>query len=175
MYSDDLFLSHSHHHHSTPLRLHCTVLEAVGTYLDDGIFGTYHWGAQCGQDAESKDRRNGFVPRPEGSEFSAGFHNFTVYWNATMITWALDGAPFVTRVVAEPSGLFIPSWPMYTVLNTAMCYWAGPQPPPTVGFPVYMYVDYVRSWAWAGESAYPGQFPIPYNGTGLGPHPAPAR
>jgi beta-glucanase (GH16 family) len=146
------------------------ILEAVGTYRDNAIFSTYHWGAQCGQDSEDQDRRSGVLPPPPGANYSDAFHNFTVYWNATHLTWAVDGAPFVSRTVGEPSGLFIPSWPLYTILNTGMCFWAGPQPPPRENFPVYMYVDSVRSWAWAGPSAFPGNFPIPYNGTGLQPH-----
>jgi beta-glucanase (GH16 family) len=158
--------------HCWPLGGEIDILEAVGNYRDDGVFGTYHWGTgACGVDAWSKDGdRNGLFPRPPGGHFSDGFHNFTVYFNATVITWAVDGHPFVSRVAGQPAGLFVPSWPLYAILNTALSFWAGPQPPPRDNYPAFMYVDSVHAWSWAGPgNATAGVFPVPFNATGLQP------
>jgi beta-glucanase (GH16 family) len=147
------------------------ILEAVGTTTNDAVFGTYHWGSSCGADGWSKDHRKGIFPRPAREPFSAGFHNFTSYWNATHITWEVDGQPYVSRVAGQPAGLFVPSWPLYTIFNTALSFWGSePQPPPTVGYPVFMRVDWVGAWRWDGPGGDAGQFPIPYNGTGLQPN-----
>ena len=155
--------------HCWPVGGEIDILEAVGLFRDDSVFGTYHWGKSCGNDAWESDKRNGDFPRPPGGHFSDAFHNFTAYWNASHLTWAVDGSPYVTRVVGQPAGLFVPSWPLYTILNTALSFWAGPQPPPRDGYPVYMYVDRVSAWRWAGASGGPGEFPIPTNSTGLNP------
>ena len=156
--------------HCWPVGGEIDILEAVGGFRDDSVFGTYHWGPACDQDSWTKDGdRNGDAPRPSGGHYSDSFHNFTAYWNATAITWAVDGAAYVSRLAGEPAGLFVPSWPLYTILNTALSFWTGPQPPPTAGYPAFMFVDYVRSWAWDGPSGGPGEFPIPYNATGLRP------
>lgn len=154
-----------------PVGAEIDILEAVGTYRQDSIFGTYHWGASCGVDEWVGDGdRNGDFPHPAGANFSAGFHTFTAYWNATVITWAVDGHPYVSRVAGQPANLFVPSWGLYTIFNTALSYWSGPQPPPTnAGYPVYMRVESVGVWAWDGEGAATGMFPIPYNATGLQP------
>lgn len=127
----------------------------------------YHWGPSCGNDAWTQDKRNGDAPHPAGQLYSDAFHNFTVYWNRTAITWAVDGAPYVSRVAGQPAGLFVPSWPLYTILNTAMAFWAGPQPPPAMPSPSYMFVDSVAMWRWDGAGGATGDFEIPYNGTGL--------
>ena len=43
-----------------------------------------------------------------------------------------------------------------------MSFWAGPQPPPALPAPVYMYVDEVAAYAWSGPGGSTGNFPIPY-------------
>ena len=106
------------------------ILEAVGGVRGGAVFGTYHWGAACGKDGWATDHQNGAVPPPAGSRFSAGFHDFSAYWNRTHITWEVDGAPYVSRVVGQPAGLFVPSWPLFTIFNTAMCVCARAACPP---------------------------------------------
>jgi beta-glucanase (GH16 family) len=146
------------------------VLELVGTVRNDSVFGTFHWGTECGVDLWSKDgQRNGDYPKPDTGFFSDDFHTFSVYYNATTITWAVDGNTYVSRTAGDPADLFIPSWPLYLILNTAMSFWGSAQPPPQVGFPVYMYVDYVSFSVFDGPGASEGKFPIPYNATGLQP------
>lgn len=157
-------------HHCWPVGGEIDILEAVGGFRDDSIFGTYHWGSACGSDAWTRDGdRNGDAPRPSGAHYSDDYHVFTAYFNASVITWAVDGAPYVSRVAGQPAGLFVPSWPLYTILNTALSFWTGPQPPPRDNYPAYMYVDYVRAWEWGGPSNGPGGFPVPFNATGLRP------
>ena len=154
--------------HCWPEGAEIDILEAVGGVRNDSVFGTYHWGAACGKDGY--DGRNGAVPPPAGSRFSEDFHNFTMFWNRTAITWEVDGAPYVSRFVGQPAGLFIPSWPLFTIFNTAMSFWGVPQPPPPLPEPVFMRVDCVRAWSWDGPGGETGDFPIPFNATGL--HPA---
>ena len=63
----------------------------------------------------------------------------------------------------------MPSWPLFTIINTAIAHWGGGvQPPPRVGYPVTM-LDRVTVWAWGGPGGPAGEFPIPYNATGLHP------
>ena len=157
--------------HCWPTGAEIDILEAVGGFRDDAIFGTYHWGAKCGIDEWSSDgQRNGAVPHPPHANFSAAFHTFAAFWNRTAISWAVDGAVYVSRHVGDPANLFVPSWPLFTILNTAMAAWGGGvQPPPRVGFPVTMLVDSVAVYAWSGPGGPTGDFPIPYNATGLHP------
>lgn len=103
------------------------ILEAVGGYKGDAVFGTLHWGQACGVDEWNKDHRQGVSPPPAGSHYSDAFHNFTLHWNKTVMTWSVDGQPYVSRVAGQPASLFIPSWSMFTILNTALSFWAGPQ------------------------------------------------
>ena len=98
---------------------------------------------------------------PAGERWSDAFHNFTLYMNATMLTWAVDGAPYVSRVAGQPGDLFVPSWPLYAIFNVAISPYVGPQPTPTDGFPTYMLVDRVTWSEWAGDSPGPGVYPIP--------------
>lgn len=155
--------------HCWPMGAEIDILEAVGGARGDAIFGTYHWGSACGKDAWESDKRNGAVPPPGGVPFSADFHNFTVYWNRTVITWELDGNPYVSRVASQPADLFVPSWPLYTIFNTAIAYWGGQQPPPPLAEPVFMRVDWAGAWRWDGPGGDTGDFVIPFNGTGLLP------
>ena len=145
------------------------ILEAVGGTHNDAVFGTYHWGAACGADAWALDKRNGLFPHPPGAPFSAAFHNFTAYWNRTAITWEVDGSPYVSRTVGEPASLFVPSWPLFTIFNTAMSFWGVPQPPPALPYPVYMRVGFAGAWRWDGAGGATGDFEIPYNASGLQP------
>ena len=150
------------------------ILEAVGGFRNDSVFGTYHWGAACGRDEWVADGdRNGDFPHPPSRPFSADFHNFSVWWNRTAISWAVDDQPYVSRVAGQPASLFVPSWPLFMIFNTALSFWAGPQPPPRDSYPQEMLVDSVGIWKWAGPGGDTGDFAIPYNATGLRPSSAP--
>jgi beta-glucanase (GH16 family) len=146
------------------------IMEKVGGSKNDSNFGTYHWGQACGvDDWKSDGQRSGHYPHPPNQQYSSAFHNFTAYYNKTAITWEVDGHPYVSRIAGHPVDLFVPSWPLFTIFNTAMTYWTGPQPPPSVGFPVYMYVDWVQFEQWSGPGGSTGDFPIPTNISGLSP------
>jgi hypothetical protein len=156
-------------------RTHCwptggeiDILEAFGGQDDESIKATYHWGTQCYSDDWWADgAKQGRAARQDfcgpGGFFSDAFHNFTLFWNASALTWAIDGRPYVSRVAGEPASLFIPQWPLWMILNTAIDSYHGQ--PPHDGYPVYMLVDRVSVWAWGGPSSGPGQFPIPMNVT----------
>jgi beta-glucanase (GH16 family) len=137
------------------------ILERVGGFRNDSVYATYHWGQECDVDDWNNDLKGGEIMPPAGERWSDAFHNFTLYMNATMLTWAVDGAPYVSRVAGQPGDLFVPSWPLYAIFNVAISPYVGPQPTPTDGFPTYMLVDRVTWSEWAGDSPGPGVYPIP--------------
>ena len=156
--------------HCWPTGAEIDILEAVGSVNKDSVSGTYHWGQACGRDDWNQDgQRSGHFPHPPGAPFSTGFHTFTAYWNKTAVTWAVDGQPFVSRLAGQPANLFVPSWPLFTIFNTAMSFFDVPQPPPPLAQPVYMRVDWAGAWKWDGPGGDSGDFAIPFNSTGLVP------
>ena len=155
-------------YHCWPMGGEIDILEAVGSVWGDSVAGTFHWGQACGKDDwEADHQRNGHFPHPPGEPFSAAYHNFTAYWNRTAITWEVDGQPYVSRKAGEPADLFVPSWPLFTIFNTAMSFFGVPQPPPALAEPVYMRVDWAGAWRWDGPGGATGNFDIPFNATGL--------
>jgi beta-glucanase (GH16 family) len=156
--------------HCWPTGAEIDILEAVGSVKGDSVSGTFHWGQACGADDWEKDgQRSGHFPHPPGAPFSAAFHTFTAYWNKTAVTWEVDGQPYVSRAAGQPADLFVPSWPMYTIFNTAMAWFGVPQPPPPLAQPVFMRVDWAGAWKWDGPGGDSGDFAIPFNSTGLVP------
>lgn len=149
--------------HCWPVGGEIDVMEAVGGYRNDSVFGTYHWGAECGKDAwETTGRYNQEFPNQTVGappiDFSADFHVFSVEWNATSIRWFVDGVFYVRRDVGQPAGLFVPSWPLYTIFNVAIAPWGGgPQPPSPHDYPTYMYVDYIKVWQDDAQRAAQGE------------------
>ena len=157
--------------HCWPTGGEIDILEAVGGFREDAVFGTYHWGSVCGVDEWSKGgQSNGAYQHPPGDSFSDVQHTFTVWFNRTAITWGVDGNPYVSRMVGDPASLFVPSWPLFTILNTAIAHWGGGvQPPPQEGYPVVMRIEDIAIYKWDGPEGLTGDFPIPYNATGLAP------
>ena len=124
-------------------------MEGVGGFANDTVFGTYHWGPSCDNDSWTKGKYNQDYPNiTDGQpriDFSQDYHIFSVEWNTTSIRWFVDGNFYVRRDVDEPPGLFIPSWPLYTIFNVAIASWGGgPQPPSLENYPTYMYVDWIK-------------------------------
>ena len=74
-------------------------------------------------------------------------------WSYSVLTWYVDGTPYYARHSGQPSSLFLPSWPMAIILNTAMSFWAPDKEVPNpADFPpggVVMAVDWVRVYEWA--------------------------
>ena len=65
--------------------------------------------------------------------------------------WFVDDVEIYSHRLGVIPTLFIPTWPMYMVLNVAMSWWGVPTPLPQTGWstPTYMYVDYVATYQWA--------------------------
>ena len=74
----------------------------------------------------------------KGADFTAGFHQYTLEWTATSLTWYVDGV----RLCGLSVG--VPQQPMYLLMNT---YVGGTWPHPvdrSTVFPQFTVVDYVR-------------------------------
>ena len=113
---------------------------AAGTL--NSIYMTYHWAHECGKDLYAGG--NGWFPPRNDSSTLVGwtdYHTYAVEWSPTQVVWYVDGMPWHTRKAGEPTSLFIPQWPMYMILNSAVNSWADAQL--DTGFPVYHRVDRV--------------------------------
>jgi beta-glucanase (GH16 family) len=77
--------------------------------------------------------------------FAAGFHVFSLEWDAGSMRFALDGTVYATRLRPLPGGATWPfDQPFYFILNLAVGgNWPGPPTAATV-FPQVMEVDWVR-------------------------------
>jgi beta-glucanase (GH16 family) len=85
------------------------------------IYMTYHWAKECGKDLY--DGKNEMFPPKASKRVPVDwtqFHTFTIEWNVTSITWFVDGTQHHQRVAGDPASLFIPQWPFYMILNTAI-------------------------------------------------------
>lgn len=120
------------------------ILEMVGQQQNSSALATYHWAAECGVD--EYDGRQGVYPNVTGGaapiDFSQAFHVFALEWNATALSWFVDGEHVITRTAGEPRSLFMPPSPMYLILNTAVAWWF--KSPPTWADTVYFRIDSVR-------------------------------
>lgn len=113
-------------------------------------FGTYHWGKGCSVD--QWDHYHAAYPNASRGQapidFSTGYHTFAAEWDASSITWSVDNVSYITRTAGDPPSLFVPSWPLFIIINTAVspsgaaCDRAGLPTPDN--YPVYFYVDAVR-------------------------------
>eukprot|EP01102_Stenamoeba_stenopodia_P002161 TRINITY_DN11938_c0_g1_i1.p1 TRINITY_DN11938_c0_g1~~TRINITY_DN11938_c0_g1_i1.p1 ORF type:complete len:297 (-),score=69.76 TRINITY_DN11938_c0_g1_i1:124-1014(-) len=123
------------------------ILEQVGNPLYDPVWGSYHWGTSCDEDNHPLPG----APYPKfGSpsiDFSQDFHLFAVTWNATQITYYVDGVEYYTRTAEEVN---IPQDPFYMIINTAI----SPLYPPEINdpsYPCYHYVDWFRVYDWVAN------------------------
>ncbi len=81
-----------------------------------------------------------------GQIVSANYHVFAIDWNASGITWFVDGRQFyhVSRAQVEQYGPWVYDQPFWLLLNVAVGgTWPG-SPDGSSTFPQRMYVDYVR-------------------------------
>lgn len=138
-------------HHCWPVGGEIDIVEAVGGFASDAMFGTYHYGSSCNNDSWAAHGKynqdypnitNGQAP----IDFSQDYHVFSVEWNATSISWFVDGNFYEIRTAGDNGDLFIPSWPMYLIFNVAIAQWTGPQPPLPDNWPTFMYIDYIKVW-----------------------------
>ena len=85
-------------------------------------------------------RYNSYVTQctVDEQDLSATFHIYTVVWNATLVTWYVDGIQ-TCQITSH-----IPQVPMFIMIDTAVGgVWPGPPDDSTV-FPQYTLIDYVR-------------------------------
>jgi beta-glucanase (GH16 family) len=81
----------------------------------------------------------------EQHDFSLDFHVFSITWNTTTITWAVDDVEYYSQTNGQPAGLYVPQWPMYFILNTAIQPASGNKGPGTVGtYPARHVIDWAR-------------------------------
>lgn len=113
----------------------------AGIPLVDDVFGSYRWGTACDDDKQILP--GGGYPPPPGRDWSDDFHVFSVEWNATALTFLVDGNAYETKTSAE---VILPTTAHYTILNTAVApFWP---PGPGATYPVQHVIDYVRVWTW---------------------------
>ena len=127
------------------------------------VFGTYHWANESGKDlhcgGSTPEKRcapyqfSGRFPTSGASDFSEAFHVYSIDWNATAITWSVDGQPYWQRHSGDRPGTDhsaeICSHEMYIILNTAV---QAPPPPPSepAHYPTRHLIDWVRVYEWVG-------------------------
>ena len=81
----------------------------------------------------------------EQHDFSKSFHVFSITWSPREISWAVDGDTYFVQRAGVPTGLYIPQWPMYFILNTAIQPQSGNSERGTVGpYPAEHVIDWVR-------------------------------
>ena len=89
---------------------------------------------------------------PSGA-FADAFHVFAVDWDATSLTFSVDGTAFKTITPADLSGRWVFDHPFFLILNLAVGgNWPGP-PDASTPFPAQLKVDYVRVY----ERVSPGR------------------
>lgn len=106
---------------------------------------SYHWATECGKDLWQS--KNMIWPRMEDHttavDWTSAFHRFAIDWSPKALTWLVDGTPRYTRTRDDPMpGFFIPSNPMYMILNTALTPWADAAL--DSGLPLEHVIDQVR-------------------------------
>ena len=119
------------------------IFEYTANFLVNNVFGSYRWGTSCGVDNQPLP---GAAYPPTGDiDWAADYHTFGVEWNATAITFFVDGNAYDTRTNATVN---LPTTPMYIIINSAIAYYWMPDA--SASYPATMAVDWVRVWAAAG-------------------------
>lgn len=120
------------------------VYEYTANPIVNCVFGSYRWGTSCGNNNQvlpgAAYPANGSAP---DDYWSSQFHVFGVEWNATTLSFDVDGVVYETKTSAEVN---LPTVPQYVILNTAVA-WYWP-PGPTAVYPAYHVIDWVRVYQW---------------------------
>jgi beta-glucanase (GH16 family) len=121
------------------------IFEYLSDPVEDSVFGSYRWGTVCGDDNQLLP---GAAYPPTGApavDWTAQ-HVFAVMWNATQLSFFVDGNLYETKTAAE---VILPSSPHVLIFDVAVApFW-----PPGLGpdvYPAYSRVDWVRAFAWDG-------------------------
>jgi len=92
---------------------------------------------------------------PGGAAYATGFHVFAVDWDATQVTFSVDGHLTATRLKATYGRAWTFDQPMFLILDLAVGgVWPG-TPPPGTPFPAQLLVDYVRVSATPSSAVAP--------------------
>ena len=78
-----------------------------------------------------------------GADLSAAPHVFGVNWQASGLTWYVDGTPVAQCTTANGG---ISAKPMYLVMNLAVGGSMPGAPNASTAFPARMSIDWVRVW-----------------------------
>jgi beta-glucanase (GH16 family) len=128
-----------------PLGGEVDVFEFTAMPLASGsVFGSYRWGTACGSNRQPLP---GAAYPPLGApavDFTA-YHVYAVTWNASAITFFVDGNAYETVTAAAA---VLPTSAMYVILNTAVA-WYWPPSAEDPGYPTTTAFDYVRVYEWA--------------------------
>jgi beta-glucanase (GH16 family) len=114
--------------HDTPQEIDVAEFSGSTQFVQN----TLHWQKPDGSPAQQQNR---YGP----VDFPAGLHVFAVDWEATSVTWYVDGV--VHWRIDDPAK--IPTQPMELVLNLAVGY---PFAPPADVTQAQMRVAWVRAW-----------------------------
>jgi hypothetical protein len=135
------------------------VMESWGGLYGSQVAASLHWtpnASVCGHTYDLSKGHVGVLPDvAHGAapiDFSAAWHTFSVDWNATAITFAVDGKAIGTTG-SHAHDRRVPTTPFYLIMNVAIC---GASWCTTGSFPhttVRMEIDWVRVYAWAEDEA----------------------
>jgi len=102
-------------------------------------------------DGENNYSNDTGSPKIINETFDLNYHNFSIDWTPTEITFSLDGTVYKTTTITDDMKEFQRSF--YLILNVAVGgAWAG-NPDATTAFPQKMYVDYIRYYSKDGFTA----------------------
>lgn len=120
------------------------IFEFNGNWLEDEIFGSYHWAraGQCGDDQAPIPGR-GVKPTGAGSDWQTGWHVYAVEWFEDRLDFYLDDTLYFSKNSTE---VVLPSAPMHVIFDQAVDSWLFPPSwgPGKYGDGVFLSVDYVR-------------------------------
>lgn len=82
-------------------------------------------------------------------DWSADFHVFAITWNASALSFYVDGNLYETKTPPEVGGV-MPAAQQYLILDVAVAwYW---MPGPDAAYPAQTQFDYVRAFAWPADA-----------------------
>jgi beta-glucanase (GH16 family) len=112
----------------------------------------YHFGPACGTEVHHTTGTSAWPRAPTpGLNYSAGYTQFAVEWNATDLVYFVGGqrVNHVWEGMPGWAGEFsIPSWPMYLILSQAYMAKRPYGNPEAWLWPVEQRIDYVRVYSW---------------------------
>lgn len=133
------------------------MMETIGSRTHN-LFAAQHWRTRTGRVGSSGHMFT-------GPDFAEGFHTITMTWEPGRITWSVDGgAPYT-------STRYVPSVPMYLIINTSVGGpWPG-TPDASTKLPQYFWIDYLRVYTKATPAAPPVRHLAAFRltGPGVGP------